>query len=508
MKKIYNAMTRFAAVIAAAFIVISCLEKIPGDSIPESEGMKTLPDAEQTLNGIYSALMSGALYSGYLTLLPDIQTDLVYAVQGNTNTYGTHWLWDIRSTNSEVESVYGSLYRVIGLCNFYLDLVGDLRATLTDDDSIQTLDFYTGEVYCARALAYSELVKCFCKAYGPETEGDHGVVLADTYFGEKPKSRATLKESYNFILNDLKKAEELLDSDNDYYSAVYFTKAAAEAIHARVALYMQDWPTAIEYSTRLIDNKAFELATSSVYTTQVSPITGSSAYYTYIDYMWSNDLSFEIIWKVGFQVTSYGGALGQNFLNFNNDYTYFYPDYVPAQWVLDLYSGTDARFSAYFTQLQTGYSHQLQWYLLTKYFGNMDFIQNLIYHVNMPKPLRLAEQYLIRAEAYCRNNKWSLANADLSALNKSRGASATAVNADNWLDVISNERVKELYMEGFRLHDLKRWNMGFERKPQTSTQKEGSSLKKNAGDPLFVWPIPKNELEAPGAQIQPNESNR
>lgn len=34
------------------------------------------------------------------------------------------------------------------------------------------------------------------------------------------------------------------------------------------------------------------------------------------------------------------------------------------------------------------------------------------------------------------------------------------------MDVIEAERVKELYMEGFRLHDLKRWHKGFERKPQ------------------------------------------
>ena len=63
-------------------------------------------------------------------------------------------------------------------------------------------------------------------------------------------------------------------------------------------------------------------------------------------------------------------------------------------------------------------------------------------------------------------------------------------------------------MEGFRLHDLKRWNMGFKRTPQAYTQKEGSSLEIAAGDPLFVWPIPINELEAPGAEILPNESNR
>ena len=123
MKKTYNIFVKAAAAIAVVFCLNSCLEKIPGDYILEEDTMNTLSDAEQILTGIYSAYMSGALYSGYLTLLPDIQTDLVYAVLGNSNTYGTHWLWDIRSTNAEIESVYAALYKVIGRCNFYLDQV-------------------------------------------------------------------------------------------------------------------------------------------------------------------------------------------------------------------------------------------------------------------------------------------------------------------------------------------------------------------------------------------------
>ena len=74
--------------------------------------------------------------------------------------------------------------------------------------------------------------------------------------------------------------------------------------------------------------------------------------------------------------------------------------------------------------------------------------------------------------------------------------------------LIEEERVKELYMEGFRLHDLKRWGMGFERTPQSQTQSEGSSMRIEAGNPLFVWPIPNHEIVSPGSQIQPNESNR
>lgn len=502
MNNIHMKLMKTAVVIAVAFTFTSCLEKLPGDFILEEDGMNSLADAEQTVTGIYSAYMSGALYSGYLTLCPDIQSDLVYAVQGNSNQYGTLWLWDIRSTNSEVEAVYASLYRIIGRCNFYLDQVDELRNSLTDDTEIQYLDYYTGEVYCARALAYSELLKCFCKAYDPVTaEAELGVVLADTYFGEKPLKRASLKDSYAFVISDLERAQELLDEDNDYYDSPYFTAAAAHAIHARTALYMQDWNAAIEHATVLIESDAFALASARSYVTSNQ---------TYLDYLWSNDTSFENIWRIGYTATSYGGAQGSVFLNFTNDFYYYYPDYVPAQWVLNLYSSADMRYNAYFAQLQTGYSHQLTWPLLIKYYGNEALMANMIYHVNMPKPLRLAEQYLIRAEAYCEKGNFASASADLTALRESRYSSGgnISVNAGNWLETISDERVRELYMEGFRLHDLKRWGQGFERTPQSQTQSEGSSLKIEAGNPLFVWPIPNHEIVSPGSQIQPNDSNR
>ena len=231
---------------------------------------------------------------------------------------------------------------------------------------------------------------------------------------------------------------------------------------------------------------------------------------TYLNYLWTNDTSYENIWRIGYTSTSYGGAQGSIFLNFSNDFTYYYPDYVPAQWVLDLYTSGDGRYNSYFANLQTGYSHGLAWPLLVKYYGNESLIANMIYHVNMPKPLRLAEQYLIRAEAYCQEGNFPAASADLTTLSESRHSAggALSVNKENWLQTISDERVKELYMEGFRLHDLKRWGMGFERTPQSQTQSEGSSLKIEANDPLFVWPIPNQEIVAPGSQIQPNESNR
>ena len=492
------------------FASVGCLDKVPGSAIPQDQAMQTFDDAEQTVTGIYSLFKSGALYSGLLTILPDLQADFVYAVDGYSNTYGDIWQWKIRSTNSEVEAVYASLYQVIANCNFYLDKIEGVMAATTDDTKLQTLDIYTGEVYAIRALCYTELIKCYCKAYDPATAKDElGVVLRTTTIDPQPLPRASLYDSYQQVLEDLAAAERLLDEDNDAYSSAFITRAMAYALHARVALYMQDWQSAIHYSTELIDSKNFALS---------SAVTLYSDGMTFFDYMWNYDVATEIIWRIGFTTTSYGGALGQQFLGFNNDYTYYYPDYVPAQWVLDLYSDSDMRYSSYFYTLQTGYNHGLQWPLLVKYYGNQDFINNAyIYHVVMPKPFRLAEQYLIRAEAYCRQQtpNYSAASKDLSALRATRisGGGSVSLTADNFINQIADERVRELYMEGFRLHDIKRWGNlyrkgeGFTRTPQSNSLSEGSSLTIKANNPLFVWPIPKHELEAPGSLVQPNESN-
>ena len=48
---------------------------------------------------------------------------------------------------------------------------------------------------------------------------------------------------------------------------------------------------------------------------------------------------------------------------------------------------------------------------------------------------------------------------------------------------------------------------GFTRTPQSNSLDEGSTLAVKADNPLFVWPIPIHEIEAPGSLVQPNESN-
>lgn len=491
--------------VISLWLCTSCLDKYPSDAIPSNQAITTVEEANQAVIGIYADYKSSSLYSGNLTLLPDIQADLVYAVNGYTNVFGDVWRWSIKPTNEDIEAVYAALYKVIGDCNYFFEQIGKWENTLTDDDAYEKLQGYKGEVYFARALAYSELIKCFCKAYDPETaKNELGVVLVSKYTDAGTLERSSLYDSYDFVLEDLEKAEDALALDEDeeddvLYNTPYFSYYAVKALQARVYLYMQNWEKAEECATEVIESDKYILSdANTIY-------TGN---YSYYDYMWQYDQSTEIIWKVGFTSTSYGGRLGQVFLNY--DYVSYRPDYVPASWVLALYEANDLRYNAFFGQVTTGFSHGLTWPLLIKYHGNQDFMNSYnILHVSMPKVFRLSEQYLIRAEAYCRLKNYGSAAEDLTTLRKARYSSYgnAMLGEENWLDEISNERVRELYMEGFRLNDLKRWGKGFERKPQLESVTDGSSLKISADNPLFVWPIPQHEIDLPDADIQPNESN-
>ena len=501
--------------ILLAFVLglTSCLDKYPDDAIPAKKAMNTVEDVNQTVIGIYSSFLNGALYSGDLTLLPDLQSDFVYAVKGNTNIYGDIWRWDIHATNANITGVYAALYDVIGRCNFLLQHVDNIRQRTINEDDLDRLTQYTGEAYFARALAYSELIKCFCVAYegDEEAKNELGVVIRKLYYSDEAITRSSLYDSYQFVLSDLDKAAEMLELQDDYnpgidgplYNSPYFSEYTVYALRSRVALYMKDYDEAIKYSSKVINSKYFQLSSTTEFVSQDV---------SFFRYMWTTDNSSEIIWKVGFTPTTYGAPLGQIF--FNYDYRAFKPDYVPAQWVLNLYQNGDLRYDTYFVTKPTGFSHGLVWPLLAKYFGNTDlYNQARLLHTCMPKVFRLAEQYLIRAEAYAMGDKhdYSKAGKDIATLRAARYQSfggGVALGKDNALQVIEEERVKELFMEGFRLQDLKRWHKGFERKPQSETLENGNRLKIEKDNALFVWPIPQHEIESQGSQIQPNESNK
>ena len=161
--------------------------------------------------------------------------------------------------------------------------------------------------------------------------------------------------------------------------------------------------------------------------------------------------------------------------------------------MINLYDLNDLRVSTYFQNFTTGYSHGLTWPLLIKYFGNESFVNYNILHVSMPKVLRLSEQYLIRAEAYVQRDQpdYGKAGSDISVLRTARYASyggSTAMNKENAMDVIEQERVKELYMEGDRWYELKRNGC-----PEWWVISNG--LKYTTREYLYTSPISKSDVD-------------
>ena len=90
----------YIILIAMAVSSASCLDKMPEDGIPFDKSLQTVSDINLAVIGIYDAFRSNYLYSGNLTLLPDIQTDLVYGVNGNTPSFVKEVLNSIRVTTS------------------------------------------------------------------------------------------------------------------------------------------------------------------------------------------------------------------------------------------------------------------------------------------------------------------------------------------------------------------------------------------------------------------------
>ena len=118
-----------------------------------------------------------------------------------------------------------------------------------------------------------------------------------------------------------------------------------------------------------------------------------------------------------------------------------------------------------------------------------------------PKLFRLAEMYLILAEAQFHTTPGA-ALTTISDLEVARGLdpiSGTGLAGDALLQEIKDERFRELAFEGFRLDDLKRWHEGFKRRDPQNIDiiNVGADFDKksvDADDDKFTWGIPQNDI--------------
>lgn len=485
------------------------LEETPETAVPEREAMRTLSAAEEVCIGIYSSFKNPSLYSGTLVQATEVQADLFYAAKGYTNRFGNFYRWELNANESSLLDVYGGLYQIVSRCNFFLDHEDEVRQTLVDKADVKLMDKYTADVCFMRAYAYSDLIRIFCQAYQPATATTTlGVPLYLHYRTGDGASevlpRSSLEDCYSQVLADLERALKL--EPRKGCDAPFVTQGAILALKARVLLNMQRWDEAEEAATEVIEQKNGDGLTYSLADAFYNVVTPDGGVTNEYNCMWQYDSADEIIWKISFSTTDMGGSLGSLFMGITSGR--YNPNYLPANWLLNAYQSGDWRYTAFFRQVTT--MQGVQWETMVKFPGNpiIDGTSG-IYYTNMPKLLRLSETYLIRAEARCMQGKTSKACEDLTTLRKARilNYGSALYDQDHLLGAIQDERAKELVGEGFRLTDLKRWGIGFERSPQTGTidGPNYNALKVSGGSPRFTWLFPEHEISASKGVVKQNE---
>ena len=176
-----------------------------------------------------------------------------------TSTGATFKLYDYSRNiaSSTTEYTWELGYRVIGNCNKIIEIVQGLGNESTREQTIMM-----GENYYLRALSYFLLVNEFAQPYSNNPTQNPGLPLKLTSDpNDLPQSRSTVAEVYDQMVLDLKDAITYLtlQQGETPKSNIYATKEAAEALLARVYLYMENWDGAWEMANNVITSGRFEL---------------------------------------------------------------------------------------------------------------------------------------------------------------------------------------------------------------------------------------------------------
>lgn len=421
----------------------SRLDVKPTQSIEESTALATTKDVEVTLIGAYDGLSSTNLYGGAVQYSGDLLgDDAEVRFAGTFSTLDELWRKTMTTTNGQTQASWLQAYNTINRANNVLASLDKVEAG--KKASVE------GEARFIRGLVYFDLVRLWAKAWG---DGDNatnlGVPLVTTptrIVGEADsRSRATVAAVYTQVLEDLTKAESLLGNISN---AGFASKNAAQAILARVYLQQGNYAAARDAANRVISSKQFVLADS------FAEVFGDA----------TND--GEMIFKV--IVTDQDGG---NALN-----TFFAPS---------TYQGRgDIRVQAKHLALYAAGDTRGTFFVRA---SNNNFTAKFLEQYGDVPVARLAEMYLIRAEANQRLNTVIGATplADINLIRARAGAKAlTTVD----LNAILAERKLELAFEGHQVHDAKR-------------------LKRNVGtlafsDNKLVIPIPQREIDTNKALVQ------
>lgn len=342
--------------------------------------------------------------------------------------------------NPVVEQFWNQAYNLIYASNAILEGVENSNALTTDNKN-----HYTGEALFLRAMTHHYLAILF---------GDIPYITTTNYEVNKEVSRMPVNEVTQLILSDLYQAKDLLPTEDVYGEKIRPNKWAATALLARIHLYNQNWQLAANEATLLIDNFSWEINPGNVFK-KSSPST---------------------IWQFYTPSEGFNTHEAQTFIFFSGPP----PARALNENLIEAFEENDLRRTLWIGQVTSGTN---SWYYPHKYkalpgSGTSD---------EYSKIFRLAEQYLIRAEAYAQMNNLTAAVQDINKIRSRAGLpDTTATTVEGLIQAIMQERRVELFTEhGHRWFDLKRTN--------TASIILGP-IKPGWNDTDILLPIPEKEI--------------
>lgn len=384
---------------------------LPSNQLSSESVYASEPTAEAAVNGIYQSMVADFFYNRVHTVLGETADELVPRT-GIANIYSSN---EIPETDGTINANWGELYKTIYNANNVIE-------GLTKSTSINA-------VKSKQWIAEAKFLRAYSYFYLTNLWGNVPLVLTTNVDVSALLPQSSQETVYAQILLDLTDASKDLPTDYKNYDQerIRATKWAAEALLARVNLYLERWNEASSHASAVINETGtFGLITGLTDTN--SPfIADNKESILQIPYF-NVDYTYE-----GSSVFTTGGTL----LLRKGNALFETGDARKTNWTIDI----NDRLGVFLGIAPRKYQND---------FGDSPSERSTL--------LRLAELYLIRAEARVKSNDITGAQQDINAIrNRALLDNTTITNPNQLLDLIALERQREFFAEnGHRWLDLKR----------------------------------------------------
>lgn len=490
MKKILIAVTFLS-------LITGCKKEYynvgPTGDVDEGAIYTTTGNAANVINGIYRYLYSR--YSaqnqpgqGGVMLMLDFMGEDLHQANATWYTPGNGtggWVNQKNDSYLYVEYPFRLYYRCIGNANALIENIDAAEGTDADKKRLK------GEALTMRAWAYFNLVQIFAKRYDATAVPNSQLGVSMPLSALEVKlPRSTVEEVYTQINKDLADAITNFGTASAAPSGSAFKShlnlKSAWAIRARVALTMQNYVNAAAYAQQVITLGGHSLMTNAQYQAGFNDLSNP-------EWIWGAYVQDD-------QGDTFGSYMGQISYNGNTTYVRGTPKRINSA-LYDQLTATDVRKTMW-EPAPTAVNFPLPAsnFSRSPYMSRKFSIRNLPTIGDVPY-IRLAEMYLIMAEAYAKTpGKEVDARAALFTLAVNRDPSyVLSTNSGQALiDEIMFHRRVDFWAEGLRFFDLKRLNQPLDRTvvPNYVSASGGGTLQVPAGSNLWQFAIPIAEIQA------------